>query len=101
MKIRPLMLTTMFAKNFKMPERFGDGAGGLGLSLRVRPRVPRQLHQVVDAERLYRGQAHQTRPPWLSRLTLAKARKRALENARAIASGRDPRGGSPQRAYLR
>ena len=37
MKIRPLMLSATFVKNVKAPGRYGDGRGGLGLTLRVKP----------------------------------------------------------------
>ena len=96
MKIRPFMLTPTFARNIKIPGRYGDGRGGLGLSLLVRPashggftKSWTQYVRIAD------------RPTTLGLgrypvVTLAMARERALENARAIADGRDPRGGPPR-----
>ena len=67
MKIRPLMLTPTFAKNVKAPGRYGDGRGGLGLSLLVRPASRGGFTKSWDAVRPHRRQAHQPRPRALSR----------------------------------
>ncbi len=37
MRKRPAMLSATFVKNVKLPGRYGDGRGGLGLTLRVKP----------------------------------------------------------------
>ena len=88
---RPTMLSATFVKTVNVPGRYGDGRGGLGLSLLVRPgsrnRVAKCWTQSVRIG---------SRPTSLGLgrypvVTLALARQRALENAQAIAEGRDPR----------
>ena len=37
MKTRPAMLSATFVRNVNVPGRYGDGRGGLGLSLLVKP----------------------------------------------------------------
>ena len=37
MKNRPRMLSATFVRNVNLPGRYGDGRGGLGLSLLVKP----------------------------------------------------------------
>ena len=37
MKKRPSMLSPTFGRNVNAPSRYGDGRGGLGLTLRVNP----------------------------------------------------------------
>ncbi len=96
MKIRPLMLTPTFAKNVKAPGRYGDGRGGLGLSLRVRPASHGGFTKSWTQYVRIGGRPTSLGLGRYPVVTLAKARERALENARAIADGRDPRGGSPR-----
>ena len=96
MKIRPLMLTPTFAKNVKAPGRYGDGRGGLGLSLLVRPASRGGFTKSWTQYVRIGGRPTSLGLGRYPVVTLAKARERALENARAIADGRDPRGGSPR-----
>ena len=63
---RPNMLSATFVKTVKTPGRYGDGRGGLGLSLLVKDRRARPHHQMLDAERSDRPEAHQHRPRTLS-----------------------------------
>ena len=58
-------------------------------------RRPRWLHQVVDAERPHRRQAHEPRPRPLSRRHRHGSRAGPRERLRP-AAGRDPRRGSPR-----
>ena len=95
MKIRPLMLTPTFAKNVKAPGRYGDGRGGLGLSLLVRPASRGGFTKSWTQYVRIGGRPTSLGLGRYPVVTLAMARERALENARAIADGRDPRGGSP------
>ena len=96
MKIRPLMLTPTFAKNVKVPGRYGDGRGGLGLSLLVRPASRGGFTKSWTQYVRIGGRPTSLGLGRYPVVTLAMARERALENARAIADGRDPRGGSPR-----
>ena len=98
MKIRPLMLTPTFAKNVKAPGRYGDGRGGLGLSLLVRPAARGGFTKSWTQSVRIAGRPTSLGLGRYPVVTLAMARERALENARAIAEGRDPRGSSPRSA---
>ena len=94
MKIRPLMLTPTFARNVKTPGRYGDGRGGLGLSLLVRPASRGGFNKSWTQSVRIGGRPTSLGLGRYPVVTLAMARERALENARAIAQGRDPRGGT-------
>ena len=94
MKIRPLMLTPTFARNVKSPGRYGDGRGGLGLSLLVRPASRGGFNKSWTQSVRIGGRPTSLGLGRYPVVTLAMARERALENARAIAQGRDPRGGT-------
>ena len=96
MKIRRLMLTPTFVKNVKVPGRYGDGRGGLGLSLLVRPASRGGFTKSWTQYVRIGGRPTSLGLGCYPVVTLAMARERALENARAIADGRDPRGGSPR-----
>ena len=88
---RPNMLSATFVKTVKTPGRYGDGRGGLGLSLLVRTaargHVTKCWTQSVRIDRRPTSIGLGRYPV----VTLAMARRRALENAQAIAEGRDPR----------
>ena len=91
MNNRPLMLSATFVKNVNIPGRYGDGRDGLGLGLLVRPALRGGLNKSwTQSVRI------DDRPTSLGLgrypvVTLAMARERALDNARTIAQGRDPR----------
>ena len=88
---RPNMLSATFVKTVKIPGRYGDGRGGLGLSLLVRTaargHITKCWTQSVRIDRRPTSIGLGRYPV----VTLALARQRALENAQAIAEGRDPR----------
>ena len=88
---RPNMLSATFVKTVKTPGRYGDGRGGLGLSLLVRTaargHTTKCWTQSVRIDRKPTSIGLGRYPV----VTLALARQRALENAQAIARGRDPR----------
>ena len=88
---RPNMLSATFVKTVKTPGRYGDGRGGLGLSLLVRTaargHVTKCWTQSVQIDRRPTSIGLGRYPV----VTLALARQRALENAQAIAEGHDPR----------
>ena len=81
------MLSATFVKNVNAPGRYGDGRGGLGLGLLVRPATHGGLNKSwTQSVRI------DDRPTSLGLgrypvITLAMARERALDNARAIARG--------------
>ena len=88
---RPNMLSATFVTTVKTPGRYGDGRGGLGLSLLVRTaargHTTKCWTQSVRIDRKPTSIGLGRYPV----VTLALARQRALENAQAIAEGRDPR----------
>ena len=88
---RPNMLSATFVKTVKAPGRYGDGRGGLGLSLLVRTaargHTTKCWTQSVRIDRRPTSIGLGRYPV----VTLALARQRALENAQAIAEGHDPR----------
>ena len=91
MKKRPAMLSATFVRTVNVPGRYGDGRGGFGLTLLVQPSkrygVCKSWGQSVriDGRRTTIGLGI------YPLVTLAQARERALENARVIAEGHDPR----------
>jgi len=93
---RPKRLSATFVKTISIPGRYGDGRGWFGLSPPVKPSIV-----VGPDERWAQRVRIGGRPNNLGLgsyplVTLAEARAKALQNARAIAQGRDPRtGGIP------
>ena len=91
MTTRPKMLSATFVRTVNVPGRYGDGRGGLGLSLLVKPAsrggFSKSWSQAVRLE----GKPTSIGLGRYPVVTLAMARDRALENARAIALGDDPR----------
>ena len=88
---RPKTLSAAFVKAINQPGRYGDGRGGHGLSLLVK---------ASSTGRLSKSWAQRLRidgKPFLIGLgsypttTLATAREKALNNARMVAEGNDPR----------
>ena len=83
-------LTAAFVRTVTRPGRYGDGRGGFGLSLLVKPmsngRVSRTWSQrvVIDGRPTSIGLGS------FPRVTLAQARKMALHNRRELDAGRDP-----------
>ncbi|MDE0366494.1 MAG: Arm DNA-binding domain-containing protein, partial [Gammaproteobacteria bacterium] len=88
---RPKMLSATFVKNVNVPGRYGDGRGGLGLTLRVKPASRGGYCKSWAQSIRIRGQKTTIGLGVYPVITLAMARERAVENARAIAQGGDPR----------
>ena len=89
---RPSTLNATFVRQVKLPGRYGDGRGGHGLSLLVKPMANGRTSKTWSQRYYVSG-----RPVMLGLgaypvVTLAAARAKALENRRALAEGRDPRG---------
>ena len=91
MKNRPRMLSATFVRNVNLPGRYGDGRGGLGLSLLVKPASRGGFSKSWSQSVRLGGRPTSIGLGRYPVVTLAMARDRALENARAIAEGRDPR----------
>ena len=91
MKNRPRMLSAPFVRNVNHPGRYGDGRGGLGVSLLVKPVSRGGFSKSWSQSVRLGGKPTSTGLGRYPVVTLATARERALENARAIAEGHDPR----------
>ena len=91
MKNRPRMLSATFVRNVNLPGRYGDGRGGLGLSLLVKPASRGGFSKSWSQSVRLAGKPTSIGLGRYPVVTLAMARDRALDNARAIAEGRDPR----------
>ncbi len=85
------MLSATFVRNAKTPGRYGDGRGGLGLGLLVRPALRGGLNKSWTQSVRIDGRPTSLGLGRYPVVTLAMARERALENARTIAQGNDPR----------
>ena len=87
-------LTAAFVKNIRKPGRYGDGHGGHGLILDVKiARNGRVAKSWIQRVRMNDKPTHIGLGAYPV-ITLAMARDKAIENARALTLGRDPRGGS-------
>lgn len=90
---RPRKLSASFVKTVRRPGRYGDGRGGYGLSLLVKPTSTGRISRTW-AQRLYiNGKAVNLGLGAYPLVTLKGARARALENRRTLARGMDPRSG--------
>ena len=85
------MPSATFVKTVNVPGRYGDGRGGLGLSLLVRVAARGHATKCWTQSVRIGGRPTSIGLGRYPVVTLALARQRALENARAIAEGRDPR----------
>ena len=94
MNNRPKMLSATFFKNVNVSGRYGDGRGGLGLTLRVKPASRGGYCKSWAQSIRINGQKTTISLGAHPVITLAMARERAVENARVIAQG----GGDPRRA---
>ena len=93
---RPKMLSAAFVKTITIPGRYGDGRGGHGLSLLVRPTATGRISKTWSQRLRIAGKPCNIGLGSYPIVTLADARKAALENRQAVARGRDPRrGGVP------
>ena len=86
MKKRPTMLSATFVKSVNVPGRYGDGRGGLGLTLLVKPSSRRGCRKSWGQSIRINGRKTTLGLGTYPVITLAMARERALENARAIAA---------------
>jgi len=90
---RPKKLSATFVKTVTRPGRYGDGRGGHGLSMLVKPTTTGRLSKTWSQRlRIHERQVNIGLGSY-PLITLAEARKRALENRREVIQGRDPRAG--------
>ncbi len=90
---RPKKLSAAFVKTVKRPGRYGDGRGGFGLSLLVKPTTTGRLSKTWSQRLRIHGYPVNVGLGAYPVVTLAEAREKALKNRRTVAQGRDPRSG--------
>ena len=90
---RPKRLSAAFVRTVKQPGRYGDGRGGYGLSLLVKPTASGRLSKTWAQRMRIAGKPFNVGLGPYPVVTLAEARTKALENRRAIEKGMDPRSG--------
>ena len=90
-KHRPKQLSATFVKTVTMPGRYGDGRGGHGLSLLVKPTTTGRVSRTWAQPLRIAGKPINLGLGCFPVVTLAEARAKALANARGVAQGTDPR----------
>ncbi len=90
---RPGRLNARFVRDVKRPGRYGDGRGGHGLSLLVKPTRSGRLSKTWAQRLRINGRAVNIGLGSYPVVTLGDARRAALENRRETFHGRDPRSG--------
>ena len=90
----PKRLSASFVRTVKRPGRYGDGHGGHGLSLLVKPRAHGGVAKSWSQRLRINGKPCNVGLGPFPIVNLAEAREAALENARAVYRGHDPRMGS-------
>ena len=93
-----MKLNGSFVRAVKEVGRYGDGRGGHGLALLVRPRAEEGVRKSWVQRIRIDGQTTNIGLGPYPVVTLAEARKRALKNRRKVENGIDPRSGN--RAYV-
>ena len=90
---RPKTLSAAFVRTISRPGRYGDGHGGHGLSLLVRPMVNGRVSKTWSQRIRINGQVTNIGLGNYPVVSLSEARAKALKNRRAVEQSRDPRGG--------
>ena len=88
---RPKRLSATFVNTVNVPGRYGDGRGGHGLSLLVKKASTGGFAKSWAQRIRLDGKAANVGLGAYPVVTLARARQRALANARIVSEGRDPR----------
>ena len=88
---RPRRLSAAFVQTVTTPGRFGDGRGGLGLSMLVKDTTSGRLSKSWSQRLRIEGVPRDMGIGSFPKVTLTEARKRALANARIVEEGGDPR----------
>ena len=87
----PTRLSATFVKTVNRPGRYGDGRGGFGLSLLVKPTSTGRLSKTWSQRVRINGETSNIGLGAYPVVALAEARAAALANQRAVVQGRDPR----------
>ena len=91
-----MKLKSGFVRTVKEPGRYGDGRGGWGLALLVRPRADGGVRKSWIQRIRINGQVTNLGLGVYPIVGLRDARKRAIENLRLVEQGIDPpRGRDP------
>ena len=90
-KKRPRRLSATFVRTVKTPGRYGEGRGGYGLSLLVKPTSVGGFSKTFSQRLRIRGKAVNLGLGPYPIVSLARARHKAVDNARLVADGIDPR----------
>ncbi len=89
---RPKTLSAAFVRTITRPGRYGDGRGGHGLSLMVKPtKIKGRLSRSWVQRIRINGKETNLGLGSYPAVTLAEARRRALRNRQAVEEGRNPR----------
>ena len=89
---RPKTLSATFVRTITRPGRYGDGRGGHGLSLMVRPTKIEGRFSKAWVQRIrVNGKETNLGLGSYPAVTLAEARRRALRNRQVVEEGRNPR----------
>lgn len=88
---RPKRLSASFVRTVNRPGRYGDGRGGFGLSLLVKPKRAGGLSKTWSQRVILGGKPVNMGLGAYPIVSLAEARDQALGNRRAISRGEDPR----------
>ena len=88
---RPKRLSATFVNTVNKPGRYGDGRGGFGLSLLVKPTTTGRLSKTWSQRLRINGEPCNIGLGAFPVVTLAEARAAALTNRRAVSQGHDPR----------
>ena len=97
---RPTKLSATFVKNCRTPGRYGDGRGGHGLSLLVKPMVAGGLSKTFSQRLRLNGKPIDIGLGSYPVITLEEARRAAIENTRAARGGIDPIADRRRRASI-
>ena len=92
---RPKILSASFVRTINQPGRYGDGRGGHGLSLLVKPMTNGRLSKTWSQRLLINGKPVNIGLGAYPLVSLADARGKVLENRQTLLKGRDPRGSMP------
>ena len=88
---RPRRLSAAFVQTISTPGRYGDGRGGFGLSLLVKPSMTGRVSRSWAQRLRIDGRPANIGLGSFPIVTLARARALALTNARIAGEGGDPR----------
>ena len=89
---RPRILSAAFVRTVTEAGRYGDGRGGYGLSLLVKPTANGRLSKTWSQRVRFGGRVTNIGLGAYPIVSLAEARQKALKNRRVIEAGVDPRG---------